>query len=257
MNEQLDVFLGAQTKPFLMRLFVVIESEEYLNTPAAINNDVSTPVATPIEQQPSILPTPSSAASSSTTPSSLLHDTHVAAPELNLMTALIVDAPRQSVVNRLPNEYRHKTSPNSSTEHSTAIDNNDCDPLDSSPLGSSITKLRDVSPISPVKHGNDAEHHRKEQRRRSARSRSRSRSPRRRNDREKYSRGSHSYRNKSPLNDRAPNAFRRNSGHEPKYHKRSVSPTDDDHKGTRSLSPVPKKNDRCRDFDEKGYCMRG
>lgn len=244
MNEQLDVFLGAETRPFLMRLFDVIESEEYLQTPIAINNDVSIPVAAaPIEQQQNI-----PASSVAAAPTSLLHESHAAVSELNSTTGLLIDAPRQPVTSRLGHR-----------EHNTAIDNNDSDHVNSSPLGTSITKLRDVSPISPVKHGNDNEHHRKEQRRRSARSRSRSRSPRRRNDREKYNSRGHSYRNKSPSsNDRAPNAFRRNSGHEPnKYHKRSVSPTDDDCQGTRSLSPVPKKNDRCRDFDEKGYCMRG
>lgn len=253
MNEQLDVFLGAETKPFLLRLFDVIESEEYLQTPIAINSDGPMPVAAASIEQ---LQAAAAAAASS---SSLLHETHAVAPELNSAAGLITDAPRQSVLSRLGNDFR-KTSgaaANSSAEHSTAIDNNDSDHVNSSPLGASITKLRDVSPISPVKHGNDNEHHRKEQRRRSARSRSRSRSPRRRNDREKYNSRGHSYRNKSPSNDRAPNAFRRNSGHEPKYHKRSVSPTDEERKGTRSLSPVPKKNDRCRDFDEKGYCMRG
>lgn len=235
MNDQLDVFLGAETTPFLLRLFDVMESEEYLQTPIAINSDEPTPAAAAQIEQRQNIPA-----------SSLLHESHAAVSELNATAGLITDPPRQPVTSRLGHR-----------EQSAAIDNNDSDHVNSSPLGSSISKLRDVSPISPVKHGNDNEHHRKEQRRRSARSRSRSRSPRRRNDREKYNSRGHSYRNKSPTNDRAPNAFRRNSGHEPKYHKRSASPTDDDRKGTRSLSPVPKKNDRCRDFDEKGYCMRG
>lgn len=240
MNEQLDVFLGAQTKPFLVRLFDVIESEEFLNTPAAINNDTTTvapksePVQLLIEAQSS----------------SILNDSD---------SLEIVDSPRQSA-SKTASVFGSKTSPRLSNELSTATDNeSDC--VNSSPLGASITKLREVSPISPVKHGNENEHHRKEQRRRSARSRSRSRSPRRRNDRDKYNARGHLYRNKSPSNDRTANPFRRNSGHEPrspKYYKRSDSPTDDDRKGTRSLSPPPpKKNDRCRDFDEKGYCMRG
>lgn len=231
MNEQLDVFLGVETKPFLVRLFDVIESEEYLETPAAINNDTTT-VAQKSEQLQSS------------------QDLHALAVVNELDSTGIIDSPRQLA-----------GKPRLSNEHSTVTDNeSDC--VNSSPLGASITKLRDVSPISPVKHGNDNEHHRKEQRRRSARSRSRSRSPRRRNDRDKYNARGHSYRNKSPSNDRTANPFRRNSGHEPrspKFYKRSDSPTEDDHKGTRSLSPPipPKKNDRCRDFDEKGYCMRG
>lgn len=231
MNEQLDVFLGVQTKPFLVRLFDVIESEEFLNTPVAINNDTNTSVAQRSEHVQSQETSQSSLA--------VAHESD---------STGIMDSPRQTA-----------SKSHSSIEHITAIDN-ETDPVNSSPLGTSITKLRDVSPISPVKHGNDNEHHRKEPRRRSARSRSRSRSPRRRNDRDKYARGggavgNHSYRNKSPSN-----PFRRNSGHEPrspKYYKRSVSPTEDERKVTRSLSPAPKKNDRCRDFDEKGYCMRG
>lgn len=235
MNEQLDVFLGVQTKPFLARLFEMIASEEYLQTPitvaaTAINNDIT------------------AVASNSDAPTSQA----ILADDSDSI-GLIVDAAHQSM-------RQSKTSPRTSNEPSNDIES---DLINSSPLGSSISKLRDVSPISPVKHGSDNEHHRKEQRRRSARSRSRSRSPRaRRNDRDKYPpRGGHSYRNKSPSNDRNSNPFRRNSGHEPrspKYYKRTDSPVDgEERKATRSLSPTPKKNDRCRDFDEKGYCMRG
>lgn len=237
MNEQLDVFLGAQTKPFLAKLFEMIASEEYLNQAPAINNDKPT-VASNCEQVQS---------SQDIQSSSLVNEFDSQ-----------IDSNRQQNVGRTT-----KTSPRLANEQNHSIANdNESDYINSSPLGSSITKLRDVSPISPVKHGNDNEHHRKEQRRRSARSRSRSpRGPLRRGgEREKYgATRAHSYRNKSPSN-----PFRRNSGHEPKspkYYKRSDSPPvdGDDRKGTRSLSPqqVPKKNDRCRDFDEKGYCMRG
>lgn len=232
MNEQLDVFLGVQTKPFLSRLFEMITSEDYHKSPAviaaaaavAINND-TTAVASNSEQSSQVFEESDSIG--------------------------IVDSPRQS--------RQSKTSPRITNEPSNDTDS---ELVNLSPLGSSISKLREVSPISPVKHGNDNEHHRKEQRRRSARSRSRSRSPRaRRNDRDKYPPRGHSYRNKSPSNDRAANPFRRNSGHEPrspKYYKRSDSPVDgEERKATRSLSPQQKKNDRCRDFDEKGYCMRG
>lgn len=229
MNEQLDVFLGAQTKPFLSRLFEMITSEDYHKSPAviaavaavAINND-TTAVASNSEQSSQVFEESDSIG--------------------------IVDSPRQS--------RQSKSSPRTTNEPSNDTDS---ELVNSSPLGSSISKLREVSPISPVKHGNDNEHHRKEQRRRSARSRSRSRSPRARRD--KYPPRGHSYRNKSPSNDRAANPFRRNSGHEPrspKYYKRSDSPVDgEERKVARSLSPQQKKNDRCRDFDEKGYCMRG
>lgn len=238
MNEQLDVFLGAQTKPFLARLFEMIASEEYLNPLPAIDNETST-VASNSEQVQSFQDSQSS---------SLVIESNLAG---------IVDSPRQSV-RKLSSEYRNtKTSPHLSNDQNGANDNG-CDNINASPLGSSISKLRDVSPISPVKHGNDNEHNRKEQRRRSGRSRSRSRSPRaRRGDREKYNVRGNIYRNKSPANDRISNPFRKMSGQKP-FYKLSDPPVDvDDRIGTRSLSPVPKKNDRCRDFDEKGYCMRG
>lgn len=213
MSEQLDVFLGAQTRPFLTRLFEVIASEEYLTT-------------TPANGTPVVASSSTQECQSTT-----------AGSESDGQTA-------------------GRSNSDSQVKSNDANDN-DTEALNSSPLGASISKLRDVSPISPVKYDND----RKDQRRRSARSRSRSRSPRpRRNDRDKFNARSHSYRNKSPA-DRNSNPFRRNSGHEPKspkYHKRSDSPVDnEDKKATRSLSPVARKNDRCRDFDEKGYCMRG
>lgn len=244
MNEQLDVFLGAQTRPFLGRLFEMIASEDYLRLPSAIISDTTT-VPSNIEQVQLSQDIP---------PPVLVNESS---------SMGIIDSPRQNA-GKPSSEFRQtKTSPRLSNEHSTSNDN-ELDHLNSSPLGSSISKLRDVSPISPVKHGNDIEHHRKEQRRRSARSRSRSRSPRaRRNDRGQYGPRGHSYRNKSPSNDRNSNPFRRNSGHEPrspKFYKRSDSPVidGDECKGAQSLSPPPpKKNDRCRDFDEKGYCMRG
>lgn len=47
MNEQLDVFLGHETKPFLDRLFSAIETEEYLKTSSTI-----TTVLQPVVPQP-------------------------------------------------------------------------------------------------------------------------------------------------------------------------------------------------------------
>ncbi|XP_031634192.1 zinc finger protein swm [Contarinia nasturtii] len=242
MNEQLDVFLGVQTKPFLTRLFEMIATEEYLNE-TAIDRDIAIEASNSEQVQ----------SSQETQSSSLVN-------ESDLVAAGLDPARLQSVARNMKGTPR-PVVPNDQNN----ANENDPDYINSSPLGSSITKLRDVSPISPVKHGNDNENHRKEQRRRSARSRSRSRSPRgslrRGGEREKYGSRGHSYRNKSPANS---NPFRRNSGHEPrspKYYKRSDSPPavdDEECKGARSLSPQPpKKNDRCRDFDEKGYCMRG
>lgn len=245
MNEQLDVFLGAETKPFLLRLFEVISSEDYLNTPApAIHSDAPT-----IDE----IPTSQDAQSSSTINES--------------ESTVVSNVDSQHSIGQSTSEMhsRHTRSNDPTTD-------NESDYVNLSPLGSSISKLRDVSPISPNKAGNDnSEHHRQQQRRASARSRSRSprsRSPRsrlshprRNNEREKYSGGRSHYRNKSPNDSdrRKPNnsnPFRRNSGHErsPKYYKRSDSPIDSangERLATRSLSPVL-KNNRCRDFDEKG-----
>lgn len=261
MNEQLDVFLGAETKPFLLRLFDVIKTEEYLDasvidtlkqqSTTVSGESISEPIASSQETVNTIgtmataTPTPTPASDSDS-------------------------GSRDKVKSDKLNSSKTNTSPHLvSNEQSTTTDN-DSDFINTSPLGSSISKLREVSPISPVKSGNPNENdgYRRETRRRSARSRSRSRSrSRRTSEREKYNRHL-SYRNKSPPNSsvdsdnrRKSNPFRRNSGHEirsPKYYKRSHSPMDnaDDRKGTRSLSPVL-KGDRCRDFDEKGYCMRG
>lgn len=240
MNEQLDVFLGAETQPFLLRLFDVINSGDYLKTPLpAINAN-----AAPIEE---IMPSSQDTQSTST---------------VNESDSTVSNVDSQQSLNKSTSDIqsRQTKSPRLLNDQTTDIES---DFVNSSPLGSSISKLRDVSPISPVKSGNDIEHHR-QQRRRSARSRSRSRSPTRarRNEREKYSSSrSHLYRNKSPTNDsdrrKTANPFRRNSGHEarsPKYYKCSDSPIDNangERLLARSLSPVP-KNNRCRDFDEKG-----
>lgn len=247
MNEQLDVFLNAETQPFLERLFIVIANEEYLNAPIRVD-DSSSVTASAAETIPSSQETITSTTSmNASTPaeSDSNNSSQPASQTKRIERRKFTTSPRQDGIG--------------ATTTVTAADDSD------SPLVSSISKLRDVSPISPVKSGEINEHHRRDNRRRSARSRSRSRSRTRRNlDRDKYG-SRHSYRNKSPPNDdrRKTNPFRRNSGHEirsPKYYKRSHSPMDglmaEERKGTRSLSPSV-KNDRCRDFDEKGYCMRG
>lgn len=254
MNEQLDVFLNAETKPFLQRLFDVIASEEYLNTAVAVNDAIATSTG-----EVNISSQETTASSSSATAVPIESDSPIPAAS-------------KIAVGGLPNRRKFDASPRHEQSATTTTD--DSDFVNSSPLGSSISKLRDVSPISPVKSGTlvgtDSEYHRKDLRRRLGRSRSRSRSrTRRNNEREKYSgRQQHGYRNKSPptsttgdADRRKSNPFRRNSGHEshpPKYYKRSHSPIDTiaADRVTRSLSPNA-KNDRCRDFDEKGYCMRG
>lgn len=143
--------------------------------------------------------------------------------------------------------------------------------VNKSPLGTSINKLREVS---PVRTAVENDHHAKPDARnrnpsRTLRVRSRSRS---RSRRDKYGRP-YAYRNKSPSagdGDRdgrrkGGNPFRRGdpreqSGVQSKF---GQSPNDgilpeavNERRGTGSQSPTS-KGDRCRDFDEKGYCMRG
>lgn len=247
MNEQLDVFLNAETKPFLQKLFDVIANEEYLRTSVTANDAIATSTVDMVASSQE------TTASSSATVVTIESDS-------TILPAAKVTVNRR----KFDASPRHEQS-------TTTTTTDESDFVNSSPLGSSISKLRDVSPISPVKSGAgaDSDYHRKDARRRLGRSRSRSRSrTRRNNEREKYGGRQHAYRNKSPPTSttgegdrRKSNPFRRNSGHEshpPKYYKRSHSPVDTilGDRATRSLSPNA-KNDRCRDFDEKGYCMRG
>lgn len=256
MNEQLDVFLNAETKPFLQKLFEVINSGEYLTTVVGVNDAIATSTAEVIASSQE-----TTASSSSATGGIAIESDSTVSPAAPKGTAAVSH-----------NRRKFDVSPRQE-QSATTTTTDESDFVNSSPLGSSISKLRDVSPISPVKAGTtavpDSDYHRKDVRRRLGRSRSRSRSrTRRNNDREKYGGRGHGYRNKSPLSSatgdadrRKSNPFRRNSGHEshpPKYYKRSHSPVDMvlGDRATRSLSPNA-KNDRCRDFDEKGYCMRG
>lgn len=239
MSEQLDVFLNAETKPFLRKLFEVIVSEEYLRT----NTPTDAIVA------PCAIDVPIASSQETTYSSS---------------TAIVIDSDSTiSVASRVTapvhNAHRRKFDTSPRPEQTT----DDSDFVNSSPLGASISKLRDVSPISPVKSAvavaanDNNEYHRRDVRRRLGRSRSRSRSRGRRVS-DRGGNRPHGYRNKSPTKS---NPFRRNSGHEnhpSKHYKRSRSPVDTTNgdRATRSLSPNA-KNVRCRDFDEKGYCMRG
>lgn len=241
MNEQLDVFLGAETKPFLARLFDVIVSEEYLTSAASVSVPMDAQVTgTVIKTEPigDVKPIP--------------EPVIIAAPVLELAQPSI----------KL--EKRHVKESTPPVAKSAA--DSEADAINKSPLGPSINKLREVS---PVRNAVENDHHNKEPRHRNnvrARSRSRSRS-----HRDKYSR-QYPYRNKSPPGgdgDRDSrrkgnnNPFRRGGASDnksPKFSKRSQSPNDgnssDERRGARSLSPGS-KGDRCRDFDEKGYCMRG
>lgn len=278
MTEQLDVFLGQETAPFLAKLFQVIETEEYLN-PSAINiAAVATAAATTLAE-------PSTAiASESQTESTLINQ--------------IIEA-----VSKVDRECTPPLTTVTETKHKDLL----AEPLvaNASPIVSPV-----VSPLcksqesSPSKQQQLQDNYVRETHRRSSlrsRSRSRSRSfekvvrsrsrDRRFSNREKM--GRQQYRNKSPpmdrrrydrRNDRSPkfgagagrpmaHSLSKSRSRSPERRKisRSISPSADD------VAPKPKRQ-RCRDFDgkikniifyfktnnkcfffvlEKGYCMRG
>lgn len=249
MNEQLDVFLGAETKPFLARLFDAIASEEYLNPQTA-----TVPIQPIVVHSVEVIVPPSSEQLMDTKPS---QEPLIVAPDTSQ--------------NSLKLDKRHVKEVTPPLGKNT---NESEEAVNKSPLGTSITKLREVS---PVRNAVENEQHDKQdlrQRNLNVRPRSRSRS---RTHRDKYNR-QYPYRNKSPPSDgdrdsrrKGGNPFRRsggggigsNDGKSTKFLKRSQSPNDgnlsdsiNDRRNARSLSPVS-KGDRCRDFDEKGYCMRG
>lgn len=145
-----------------------------------------------------------------------------------------------------------------------------------SPVASPISKSQDLSPAKPLVDIN--QHGIRDDRRRPVlRSRSRSRSfeklvrsrsrDRKQTEREKTSRP---YRNKSPPSGDRRRYDRRGDNRSPKPFGRAIdqsasksrSRSPERRKISRSISPSedgpPKaKRQRCRDFDEKGYCMRG
>lgn len=219
MQEQLDVFLGQETAPFINRLFAVLKSEEYLSYSE-----------TTTEKNESKKP-------------------------------LVTDKQLKEFTPPLEN-----------------VKTKDFDGISLSPC-ISLTMSASSSVMSPAAtdfsknlKSDDSKDNNKRKRRSKSRSRSlerlkRSKSRDRRRDHSRE-RSMHKFRNKSPPNS---NAIRRRAHLESKRHgtdsdnkSRSMSP--DSKKSLRPISPTSvnfaveersKKSQRCRDFDEKGYCMRG
>lgn len=244
MSEQLDVFLGVETKPFLEKLFIVINSEEYLT---AINLDEHNTSGTTI----------GTIASPSTDASENLQNTEIR----ECTPPLLEQKAKDNIIIK--------------TDESTPSSvQSGC----SSGLPPVITAV--VTPLIKIDESTILVKDKETRRRRTplkSRSRSRSRSydrsrrsrsrERRLNEREKPVR---QFRNKSPPNrgrygSRIERPFQRVQRQRSNSGSRSRSGSPDRRKISRSVSPTngdslisqSSKRQRCRDFDEKGYCMRG
>lgn len=258
MVEQLDVFLNAETQPFVKRLFEAIQSNEYLE------NNLNT----------SIAPSPSAITNAAANDQDKLPEVPVkeCTPPLDDEKSLKQQSAKD--INTIPQPGYTLTTT-----------------LPTIALVTSATLTKRLSPFKasdkenqPREKVGDASS-RRVPRRTSLRSRSRSRS----RSNERLSRRSRSrertrvnerdktrqFRNKSPpatssierdrnsrrnfnhrrahgdSSDRSP---RRNFKHRSRSLTRSRSPSLD--RGQRKSGQSPKRQ-RCRDFDDKGYCVRG
>lgn len=260
MAEQLDVFLGKETKPFLEKLFSVIQNQEYItvSTSSDKNQNVVVVVAPNLikdrETTPPVI-TSSQSSNNTTNSSGGLKRTKESADEggrydristVNRKTTAAVTTPSKS----------KSQEPMSKTL--TDVNNRDMRRRRISNRSKSRSKSKSRSRSKSLERAE-----------RMRRSRSRERRIGNNNDymRDKQNR---SYRNLSPQaaasaarrydhrkNDRvSPKPYRGNLPR--RSRSRSMSPT------YRKISPKPNeefpfenKSKRCRDFDEKGYCMRG
>lgn len=257
MQEQLDVFLGQETTPFLERLFEAIKSEEYLSHAVDASSSVDG-----VDVETLSIPTGTTEAllAGSSSNVSLLKSERECTPPLNDNKTKEFDSISLSPLSSLQSTSGGGASVSTVTSATTPQNNNRAK--------ESPARSKDDSHTS----NNTREINRRRNR---SRSRSfdrmkRSRSKERRNIEHNRERNVHKYRNKSP----PPNTrrfdrrgggggFRRNRS-QSGSRSRSVSP--ERKKPSRSISPSlaaiehdmhPKKRQRCRDFDEKGYCMRG
>lgn len=259
MQEQLDVFLSHETTPFLERLFDALKSEEYLahagpgggagDESSAEQGDAGAPAVAP--------PPPITMKTSERELTPPLSTNNIKAKEFDSISL----SPLSSVQTMSGGTSSGGIiSPPAATTTPTVT----------------ATALSHTKRESPVKHagGNkDEMMHGGRDNRRLRRSRSRSRSfdrLRRSRSRERrmaeHNRDKnqhqhpHKYRNKSPPGGRRPErrGVRRNRS-QSGSRSRSMSP--ERKRPSRSISPTlavaSKKSQRCRDFDEKGYCMRG
>lgn len=255
MQEQLDVFLAKETPPFLERLFDALKSEEYLAY--AVPEDA-------VDQADN---------------GAVAFGTAVATASGGQEANDRECTPPLTISNSKAKEFDNiSLSPLSSVQ---TMSGGASSGILSPPTATITTTVPTVSHNkreSPVKHGgvggkDDIHVGRDNRRRGRSRSRSRSRSfdrLRRSRSRERrmaeHNRDKtvHKYRNKSPPagagNDRRRPERRGVRRNRSQSGSRSRSMSPDRKRPSRSISPnlaASKKSQRCRDFDEKGYCMRG
>lgn len=235
MAEQLDVFLGKETKPFLEKLFVVMKSLEYMQ----------------IDSRPS---------ESAVVP-------HEATPMNQTSTGSLPVGARKS---KEPAEEVKVDRATSSTSITKKIAVSPPSKSKSQePLSKSLSESRD---IRRRRISNRSKSHSRSKSRSRSKSAERlerirrSRSRDRRMAEHVRDKNARPYRNNSPPVRRYDH--RKNDRVSPKYNRNPARTI-----RSRSSSPVPayrksptaprseelfdKQNKRCRDFDEKGYCMRG
>ncbi|XP_055382785.1 zinc finger protein swm [Condylostylus longicornis] len=270
MNEQLDVFLAEETKPFVERLFSAIASKEYLM-----------PIAQPDEKE-------SIETDKKEVENNNIEDDKIARE----CTPPLQQSQNVQQTTKAKDKHTEKlnsTTPSSSSTSAVTINQGTPHTPTSSVV---ISPISNTLSINSAKTASDKENNPRELRRRrgSLRSRSRSRSPsdrsrqrsrsreRRAQEREKMSRQFH---NKSPPavserrrterrgtnNERLGRGGANKSGRTRSHSaSRSRSPSPELRKISRSISPsgnndnmnnIVGKRQRCRDFDEKGYCVRG
>uniref|UniRef100_A0A1L8DFL6 Putative rna-binding protein 27 isoform x2 n=1 Tax=Nyssomyia neivai TaxID=330878 RepID=A0A1L8DFL6_9DIPT len=259
MTEQLDVFLGAETKPFLDRLLAVIKTEEYIQSSTQGESPTPAPPALQV-----LVPTPPAVESSK-------GGTRECTPPLETKAKEIGEKVSES-----------DNTP--SIQMSSISDGNLSTPSVTSIQEAPTKFVAEIAPQKEVLPPKDTR-----RRRASMRSRSRSRSPidefaasnngsgflrpsscresrprdKRLAEREKSGR---QYRKSPRRYDRRERSPK--SSYTGRLHTQSRSRSNSPRKMSRSMSPnapadgsdmraVQGGRQRCRDFDEKGYCMRG
>lgn len=308
MAEQLDVFLGKETLPFLDKLFIAIQTEEYLNEilPVSGADEAAVAGGTLFMGE-----TDNDHVVINNSDPFILQGTHENTPPIDVslkkiqsdnclikcdisLTYIIFFNRIISLTNLYLRNFEYLQNENLlqfkfqikppkdellSKSSTISVQNSEIEsPISIKPSPPIIIKTA-LSPIRSDKNEKEnitsfAARRRKIQMRSRSRSRSRSyeksrrsRSRERRlNEREKNLR---QFRNRSPITikerkrqERSPRSYGK-SRHRSNSNSRSRSGSPDRHKISRSMSPSkmesgpPAKRMRCRDFDEKGYCMRG
>ncbi|XP_076068375.1 zinc finger protein swm [Oratosquilla oratoria] len=291
MVEQLDVFLQSNTRSFVERLFQVIENRDYLpktTTPTASSSHspdsttATTATAPPPSTQPPPPPPPPTTALPPPPPETTPPLLQVAAPLPATNTTVPVRKEDVTTSSQKPKRLeperdrderrgrRRSHSPRGRTRSRSRSRERDRSRRSRSRGRSGRSKYEDRRRRSPA-----GKRYRRSRTRSRSRSPRRSRTPRRSRSRDHRSRSIN--RSLSPHrghSGRPPHSpLRRPPSSPPKAVEEKVLPTQngspvaevkgdvDDRIGGPIQSVVaelqPAKKQRCRDYDEKGYCMRG